>query len=41
MINKILIFAAGVAIGSAVTWKLVKDKYKKQADDEIASVKEV
>lgn len=25
MINKILIFAAGVAIGSAVTWKLVKD----------------
>lgn len=26
MINKILIFAAGVAIGSAVTWKLIKDK---------------
>lgn len=41
MINKILIFAAGVAIGSAVTWKLIKDKYKKLADDEIASVKEV
>lgn len=41
MINKILIFAAGVAIGSAVTWKLVKDKYKKLADEEIASVKEV
>lgn len=39
MINKILIFAAGVAIGSAVTWKLVKDKYKKLADEEIASVK--
>ena len=41
MINKILIFAAGVAIGSAVTWKLIKDKYKKLADEEIASVKEV
>lgn len=41
MINNILIFAAGVAIGSAVTWKLVKDKYKKLADEEIASVKEV
>lgn len=41
IINKILIFAAGVAIGSAVTWKLIKDKYKKLADEEIASVKEV
>ena len=41
MINKILIFAAGVAIGSAVTWKLIKDKYKKLADEEIASVKEI
>lgn len=41
MINKILIFAVGVAIGSAITWKLVKDKYKKLADEEIASVKEV
>lgn len=41
MIDKILIFAAGVAIGSAVTWKLVKDKYRKLADEEIASVKEI
>lgn len=41
MINKILIFAAGVVIGSAVTWKCIKDKYKKLADEEIASVKEV
>lgn len=41
MINKILIFAAGVAIGSAVTWKLIKDEYRKLADEEIASVKEV
>lgn len=41
MINKILIFAAGVAIGSAVTWKVIKNKYEKLADEEIASVKEV
>lgn len=41
MTNKILVFAAGVVIGSAVTWKLVRDKYKKLADEEIASVKKV
>ena len=41
LINKILIFAAGVVIGSAVTWKCIKDKYKKLADEEIASVKEI
>ena len=27
MINKILIFAAGVVIGSAVTWKCIKDSF--------------
>lgn len=36
----VLTFAVGAAIGSVVTWKLVKDKYKKIADDEIESVKE-
>lgn len=44
MSNKILnvvIFAVGAAIGSAVTWKLVKTKYQQLADEEIASVKEV
>lgn len=37
-----VIFAllSGAAIGSAVTWHLVKDKYKKIADEEIESVKE-
>jgi len=37
----ILIFAAGAAIGSAVTWKLVKTKYEQIAQEEIDSVKEV
>lgn len=34
-------FAVGTAIGSFVTWYCVKDKYRRIADDEIASVKEV
>ena len=44
MKNKIInvfMFAAGSAIGSAVTWKLVKTKYEQIANEEIASVKEV
>jgi methyl coenzyme M reductase gamma subunit len=36
-----VIFAVGAAVGSAVTWKLVKDKYEKLAQEEIDSVKEV
>ena len=39
-ISNIIIFAVGAAIGSAVTWKVVKDKYSKIADEEIRSVKE-
>lgn len=39
--NKVFIFAAGAVIGSAVTWKLLKDKYAKIAQEEIDSVKEV
>ena len=34
-------FAAGAAIGSAVTWKLAKDKYERLAQEEIESVKQV
>lgn len=37
--KNVLIFAAGAAIGSVVTWKLIEEKYKKLADEEIASVK--
>lgn len=34
----ILTFASGVAIGSVVTWKLVKEKYEQISRDEIDSV---
>ena len=33
-------FAVGAAVGSAVTWKLVKTKYERIAQEEIDSVKE-
>lgn len=36
----VLVFAAGAAIGSAVTWKLVKTKYEKIVQEEIESIKE-
>lgn len=35
----VLVFAAGAAIGSAVTWKVVKTKYEQIAQEEIESVK--
>ena len=41
ILSKFLIFAAGAAIGSAVTWKLLKTKYEQIAQEEIESVKEV
>lgn len=40
-LNSLIIFAAGAAIGSAVTWKLVKTKYERIAQEEIDSVKAV
>lgn len=40
-LNKLFIFAAGAAVGSVVTWKLVKTKYEQIANEEIESVKEV
>ena len=33
--------AVGAAIGSAVTWKLVKTKYEQLAQEEIDSVKQI
>lgn len=38
--TNIIIFAAGAAFGSAVTWKLLKTKYEQIAQEEIESVKE-
>lgn len=40
-IINVFIFAAGAAIGSAVTWKFVKTKYERIANEEIESVKMV
>lgn len=40
-LNSVFIFAAGAIIGSAVTWKFVKTKYERIAQEEIDSVKEV
>lgn len=41
MLSNALFFAAGAAIGSLVTWKLVKGKYEKIACEEIASIREM
>lgn len=40
-LSKFLIFSAGAAVGSVVTWKLLKTKYERIAQEEIESVKEV
>lgn len=40
MYKSILIFLGGAAIGSALTYLIVKDKYEKIVDEEIQSVKE-
>ena len=37
----VLTFIVGAAVGSAITWKFLKTKYEKIAQDEIDSVKEV
>lgn len=37
----VFMFAAGAAVGSAVTWKIVKTKYEQIIQEEIDSVKEV
>lgn len=41
ILSKIFMFTAGAAIGSAVTWKVVKTKYERIAQEEIESVREV
>lgn len=40
-LSKLFIFAAGAAVGSVVTWKILKTKYERLAQEEIDSVKEV
>ena len=36
--DKAIIFIIGAGIGSLITWKIVEEKYKKIADEEIESV---
>lgn len=38
--KRVFIFMLGAAAGSLVTWKIVEEKYKKIADEEITSVQE-
>jgi len=40
-IEKVVIFVAGLAVGSLISWKFLENKYKKIAQEEIDSVKEV
>ena len=40
-LSNVIIFAVGAAVGSLITWKIVKDKYDQLAREEIAAVKEV
>lgn len=40
MLSKAFIFVAGAAIGSVVTWKVLKNKYEQITQEEIKSVKE-
>ena len=40
-LSKIIMFVAGAAVGSAVTWKLVKDKYERLAQEDIQAVRDL
>ena len=40
ILSKIAIFTVGAAIGSAVTWKFLKSKYERIANEEIKSMRE-
>lgn len=41
MLKKLFIFSLGAAAGAVVTWKIVKTKYERIAQEEIDSVREV
>lgn len=41
LLSKVFIFAAGAAVGSTVTWKVIKTKYEQIANEEIESVREM
>lgn len=39
-IKNVLLFTAGLVMGSVVTWKMTKDKYEQWANDEIRTMRE-
>ena len=39
-LSRIIIFAAGAAVGSAVTWKIVSEKYNRMNQEEIQAVRD-
>lgn len=39
--TSVLMFVLGAAVGSTVTWKFIKTKYERIADEEIESIKEI
>ena len=39
-IKNVLLFTAGLVVGSVVTWKMAKDKYEQWANDEIRMMRE-
>ena len=41
ILSNVLFFTVGAAIGSAVTWKIVKTKYEQISRAEIESVREL
>ena len=41
ILSKVIVFAAGATVGSAVTWKLVKDKYERMTQEEIQAVRDL
>lgn len=40
-VKNVLIFSLGAAVGSVLTWKVLKTRYEKKTQEEIDSVKEV
>ena len=40
VLSKVFLFALGASVGSLVTWKLMDEKYKQLADQEIESMRE-
>lgn len=40
ILSKIIIFSAGAAIGSVVTWKILNNRYEQLIEEEIESIKE-